>query len=282
MVDIYKSSGRKPEISPEIQQALINELNEKEGFSSYKEIPTWLYTVHNLDVTYKVVHDTVRYRLKAKLKVPRRSNVKKDAEAEAEFKKKIPEIIEKELLLHQEQRDKYQEIRYWVQDESRFGLHTIERKKITMKGVQPVGFYQYKYDYLWLYGLVEPITGENFFEEWSHLNSDCFQIYLESFSKKYPNELHLIQLDNGRFHYKEDLVIPENIIFIFQPPYTPEVNPIERLWRYLKDQLQWYVFENLDRLRITLSQTLNKLDNSIVSSITCYPFIVDALCVANI
>ena len=38
MVDIYNSSGRKPKISPEIQQILINELNEKEGFSSYKEI----------------------------------------------------------------------------------------------------------------------------------------------------------------------------------------------------------------------------------------------------
>ena len=69
MVDIYKSSGRKPEIPTEIQQALINELNDQEGFSSYKEIQTWLYSVHNLDVTYKVVHDTVRYRLKAKLKV---------------------------------------------------------------------------------------------------------------------------------------------------------------------------------------------------------------------
>ncbi len=89
MVDIYNSSGRKPEISPEIQQFLINELNEKEGFSSYKEIQTWLYTVHDLDVSYKVVHDTVRYRLKAKLKVPRRSNAKKDVEAEAEFKKKF-------------------------------------------------------------------------------------------------------------------------------------------------------------------------------------------------
>ena len=88
MLEIYKSSGRKPEIPPEIQQTLINELNEKEGFSSYKEIQTWLYTVHDLDVTYKVVHDTVRYRLKAKLKVPRRTNVKKDTKAEAEFKKK--------------------------------------------------------------------------------------------------------------------------------------------------------------------------------------------------
>jgi hypothetical protein len=36
-----------------------------------------------------------------------------------------------------------------------------------------VGIHQYKYDYLGLYGLVEPISGENFFEEWSHLNGDC-------------------------------------------------------------------------------------------------------------
>ena len=90
MLEIYKSSGRKAEIPLEIQPTLINELNKKEGFSSYKEIPTWLYTVHDLNVTYKVVHDTVRYRLKAKLKVPRRTNVKKDVEAEAEFKKKFP------------------------------------------------------------------------------------------------------------------------------------------------------------------------------------------------
>lgn len=90
MLDINKSSGRKPEISLEIQQALVNELTEQEGFSSYKEIQTWLYTVHNLDISYKVVHDTVRYRLKAKLKVPRRSNIKKDVKAEEEFKKKSP------------------------------------------------------------------------------------------------------------------------------------------------------------------------------------------------
>ena len=51
MLNIYKSSGRNPEIPPDIQQALINELKEKEGFSSYKEIKTWLYTVHNLDVS---------------------------------------------------------------------------------------------------------------------------------------------------------------------------------------------------------------------------------------
>lgn len=194
----------------------------------------------------------------------------------------MPEIIKKELLLNKDKQNKYRQVRYWFEDESRFGLHTIERRKITLTGVQPIGVHQWKYDYLWLYGLVEPITGQSFFWEWSHLNSDCFEIFLELFSQKYPEELHFIQLDNGRFHYTKDLQIPDNIILIFQPPYTPEVNPIERLWRYLKDRLQWYVFENLDLLRITLDKILNQLTLSIVSSITCYPFIVDALCIANI
>ncbi len=67
----------------------------KKGLVAIKKYAPWLYTVHNLDVTYKVVHDTVRYRLKAKLKVPRRSNVKKDAEAEAEFKKKFQKSLKK-------------------------------------------------------------------------------------------------------------------------------------------------------------------------------------------
>lgn len=61
---------------------------KKKDLVAIKKYAPWLYTVHDLDVAYKVVHDTVRYRALAKLKVPRRSNVKKDAEAEAEFKKR--------------------------------------------------------------------------------------------------------------------------------------------------------------------------------------------------
>ena len=70
-------------------------------------------------------------------------------------------------MLHKEKQGLYRQVRYWVEDESRFGLHTVERKKITIKGIQPLGIHQYKYDYLWLYGLVEPISGQSFFWEWS-------------------------------------------------------------------------------------------------------------------
>jgi transposase len=49
----------------------------------------------------------------------------------------------------------------------------------------------------------------------------------------------VIQLDNGRFHYAKNLTIPDNIVLLFQPPYSPDVNPIERVWQFMKDKLRW-------------------------------------------
>ena len=149
--------------------------------------------------------------------------------------------------------DKYSEnpinIRYWCQDETRIGLKTITGKVITACGVKPVGLYQWLFKYLWLYGLVEPKTGDSFFYEFSHLDTVCFEKFLELFSQAYSNEIHIIQLDNGRAHLGLDLSIPDNIILLFQPPYCPEVNPIERFWKEVKKFLKNKVFDSLDFLR---------------------------------
>jgi hypothetical protein len=99
-----------------------------------------------------------------------------------------------------EQVKKYPSVRYWCGDEARVGLITLGARKITSKGVQPVGIEQWCWDYLWLYGLVEPKTGESFFAEFSQVDGVCFPAYLSWFSQKYPQELHIIQLDNGRLH----------------------------------------------------------------------------------
>ncbi len=63
--------GRKPEIPKWAQTALIKRLQEPEGFNSYGEIKDWLEQKLGVSASYKVVHNTVRYRLKAKLKRPR-------------------------------------------------------------------------------------------------------------------------------------------------------------------------------------------------------------------
>lgn len=110
----------------------------------------------------------------------------------------------------------------------------------------------------------------------------CFEKFLELFSEKYPRDLHIIQLDNGGFHNSLNLNIPENIILLFQPAYSPEVNPIERLWEYLKEQLKWQTFDNLENLRDAVQKSLGKLSKEIVASLTGWQFILEALSVAGI
>jgi len=90
-----------------------------------------------------------------------------------------------------------------------------------------------------LYGIVEPKTGEHFFSEFSHLNTDCFQVFLNLVSEQFKEDLLILQLDNGGFHKAKRLQVPANIILLFQPPHCPELNPIEQVWQYLKRGLRW-------------------------------------------
>ena len=89
-------------------------------------------------------------------------------------------------------------------------------------------------------------------------------------------------MGSGRWHIWSELVVPDNVILIFQPPYCPQVNPIERLWKEIKKHLKWQLFDSLDRLRQKLSQVLSKFTPSTIASITGWDFILEALFVANI
>jgi hypothetical protein len=176
----------------------------------------------------------------------------------------------------------YQKIRYFAEDESRFGLKTIEGRRITLKGVKPSGDWQWQFKAFWLYGVVEPLTGESFFWEFSHVDAECYQEFLKEFAASHPESLNIIQVDNGLFHKAKKLQVPENIILIFQPPHSPELNPIERIWEHLKKDLKWELFDNLDALRARVSELLSLLTSEVVASLTGYDFILNALSVANI
>lgn len=109
------------------------------------------------------------------------------------------------------------------------------------------------------------------------ISGSCMSSPPLKFSTAYPNSLNILQVDNGRFHTSQDLVVPENIILLFQPPYCPELNPIERLWQYLKANLKWATFKTLDQLQTKVDQLLALLSPQVVASITGYAFILDAL-----
>lgn len=118
-------------------------------------------------------------------------------------------------------------VRYWCLDETRLGLKTLTGRLITLAGVKPEGQVQWKRQNFYLYGVVEPATGASCFWEFSHLDSICFQSFLERFSQAFPESLNLVQMDNGSFHKSTALKLPENVLPIFQPAHSPQLNPIE-------------------------------------------------------
>lgn len=168
-------------------------------------------------------------------------------------------------------------VRYWCQDATRLGLKTLTGRKITLCGVKPKGQVQWQRQAFYLYGAVEPATGESHFLEFSHLDSLCFQLFLDQFAAAFPEHLHLIQMDQGSFHHASTLVLPDNVIPIFQPPHSPELNPIERLWQDIKKRLCWENCHNLDELRQKLKEQLDVITPEVIASLCGWDFITSAL-----
>ena len=141
---------------------------------------------------------------------------------------------------------------------------------------------QWEREAYYLYGVVEPQTGESFFYEFSHLDTECFEEYLKQFSQQYPKDIHIWQLDNGSFHKAKRLKVPDNILLLFQPSHCPELNPIERLWEHLKGLLSWALFNNLDALRVQVSKHLSSFTKEVIDSLAGWDYILQALSVAAI
>ncbi|WP_255408933.1 transposase [Calothrix sp. NIES-3974] len=86
-----------------------------------------------------------------------------------------------------------------------------------------------------------------------------------------------MQFDQGSFHKIKTLDCPENIIPIFQPPHSPELNQIERFWEFLKSKLQWENCKTLAQLRQKLDEILETITPEIIPSLTSDEFIFEAL-----
>ena len=131
-------------------------------------------------------------------------------------------------------------MRVFSQDDSRFGLLTVRRRRLTARDVQPVGPVQHVFDWCDVYGAVAPTTGERFFLELPYLNVEMYQLFLEAFAHALPDRLNILLLDNSGVHTAQRLRWPENVRGVWLPPYCPELNPMERVWRGLKDDLTWW------------------------------------------
>lgn len=161
----------------------------------------------------------------------------------------------------------------FFQDESRFGLFTRNGKALTAKGVKPICPFHQVFKSLYLFGAFSPVDGQKFILEMPTCNAQTFQIFLNEFSQQKPTELKLIILDNGAFHKAKKLSIPDNIVLIFLPPYSPELNPAEKVWAKFKRDFTNRLFDSLDSLEIYLTELSNSISESEVISICSYSYV---------
>ena len=155
------------------------------------------------------------------------------------------------------------------EDEAGFGRINKPKYCWCFPGLRPVVPCHHIREYRYAYGAVEPLTGENFFLVLPYSNTDCMNLFLRELSKAYPNDTILLVCDGAAWHKAKALIIPENIQFIFLPPATPEMNPIEQIWKEIR-KLGFCneIFKTLDNVIDRLCDTICSLSCEAVKSIT--------------
>jgi putative transposase len=168
-------------------------------------------------------------------------------------------------------------LRVLSQDESRFGLLTVRRRRLTARGVPPVGSVQHVFAWFDVYGAVAPATGDRFFLELPSLNAENFHICIHLFAQAFPDSLNLLLLDKRGAHTAQQLTISVNVGLVCLPPYCPELNPIERVWRDLKVALAWLQFPTLEAQQDYLATLLQGYTAVTLQSLTGYTSLVEAI-----
>lgn len=148
---------------------------------------------------------------------------------------------------------------------------------LTARGVKPIVKYQHAFKNTYLYGSFSPINGDSFVYEIEGTTSEIFYNYIKAFSEYKPLEFKIIIIDNAGFHSLSKYPIPENIELVRIPPYSPELNPSEKIWGYIKQFYKNKVFGDLDNVKIWLHDFIkNRLPKEKISSITHDKFFLDA------
>lgn len=125
-------------------------------------------------------------------------------------------------------------IRLYFQDEARFGSINTVQKCWCKRGVMPYVTQQQIREYTYAFTAVCPETGDSCSLIMPYADTDAMGIFLETLSNQQCNERIILCMDKAGWHTTKQLVIPNNIIIWFLPPYSPELNPVEPIWREIR------------------------------------------------
>jgi putative transposase len=155
------------------------------------------------------------------------------------------------------------------QDEAGFGRINKPKYCWCFPSLRPTVPCHHIREYRYAYGAAEPQTGESFFLVLPYCNTDWMNVFLAELSAAYPDDFILMVTDGASWHRAKGLQIPGNIELFFLPPATPEMNPIEQIWKELRKRgFRNEIFKSLDKVIDRLCDIICSLPNETVKSIT--------------
>jgi len=130
---------------------------------------------------------------------------------------------------------------------------------------------QTQYEYLWVIAAACPETGHGEGLLSPKLNTEIINNFLKLFARAIPPDEHAVMVwDGAGFHMAKAILVPPNVTLVQLPPYSPELNPIENLWHYLKSHFwsnrAYANYDELESAAMTAWQTA-VLDEDLLKTI---------------
>lgn len=149
----------------------------------------------------------------------------------------------------------------WFQDEARVGQQGTLTRLWARKGTRPRAPKDCRYAWAYLFGAVCPTRAIGAALVMPYANTEAMNAHLAEISAHVSPGAHaLLVLDGAGWHSSTDLVVPPNISLLPLPPYSPELNPIENLWQFLRqNNLANRVFESYDAIVAVCCDAWNAL-----------------------
>jgi transposase len=132
---------------------------------------------------------------------------------------------------------KNKRIRLFFQDEARIGQKGRTCHIWWKRGERPPGLCDKRFTFAYIFACVEPGTDNGFALVMPYANTEAMQQFLDRFAATIADDEHVVMvLDQAGWHDSRALSVPANVTLVALPPYSPELNPVERVWLYLKER----------------------------------------------
>ena len=170
-------------------------------------------------------------------------------------------------------------VRFFVSDEARVGQKGTLTRVWAPTGSRPTLVKQCEYDWLYLWAAVDPATGDSVAMITPTVDAGLMQRFVDGLSGHVKADEHaVLVLDNAGWHHAKALRWPANVTPMYLPAYSPELNPAENLWQFLRShQLSNQVFEDYESMFRCVDAAWATLDPARLRSLCRCPWIERAI-----